>query len=188
MLSCFTFSAFSHVEQNCCTKTIFGTCNVDLSEYLVFCVVSKSIIRTGLYRQLTRRSSAVSCNTVELHLCSGYNYGQMAYYMGDVSASRALHTCRNIAYARIWIFCRTYLVFIETRPTSKVPFALVAGYSNIFERVRRAIHAFATRLVTDVCNVSPTHFFTFYTRTILPQHQSNSWPRDNAFRHHRKLG
>ena len=55
---------------------------------------------------------------------------------------------------------------IETRATSKMPIAFVAGDSNVGDRARRAGHAVATLLVADVRDVTSTCFVPPFPRVL----------------------
>ena len=58
-------------------------------------------------------------------------------------------------------------MLVETLATSKMPIAVVAGDSKVGERARRASHAVATRLVTDVRDVPCTCFVARFTYVLL---------------------
>jgi len=59
------------------------------------------------------------------------------------------------------------LVFRETRGISKMSVAVVAGDSELRECARRTGRAIATRLVTDVRDVTPTRLITPFTHIFL---------------------
>ena len=55
----------------------------------------------------------------------------------------------------------------ETREVSKMSVAVVAGDSDLCERAWRTGHAIATRLFTDVRDVTPSRFITTFTHIFL---------------------
>ena len=58
-------------------------------------------------------------------------------------------------------------MFVETRANSKMPIAVVAGDSNVGERARRAGHAIAKRLITDVRDFTCKRFVARFTIVLL---------------------
>ena len=59
---------------------------------------------------------------------------------------------------KLFSLCDALLVVSETRPTSKMSFTFVARETNFSERERRFRHTVATRLVKDVCYITPKTF------------------------------
>jgi len=113
-------------------------------------------IRTAHYRRLATHSSAVSWNTSDRLLCSGYSSEKIIFTF----VVFARHKCSTRATTTLTLtygsFLRcTSLVIIETLLTSKVPVAFIAGYANIFKCASRAHHSVITRLVAYVRHVSP---------------------------------
>ena len=66
----------------------------------------------------------------------------------------------------IFVHC-ALLVIVVACAASKMPVALGAGDSKVGERARRASHAVATRLVTDVRDVPCTCFVARFTYVLL---------------------
>jgi len=131
---CRASSKSLHIEQNCCTQTRFGTCNVALTENSYSWLSQNRRIHTIPYRKLATRSSKVSCHTADLLLYFRYSFDNIVYYIHGFHVSRALRTYPNVAYSRTQFFlCHTPLVIIETILTSKVSIAFVTRNSNTFE-------------------------------------------------------
>jgi hypothetical protein len=118
-------------------------------------------------------------STGVLLLRFAYNFHKIVYYIPEFHAFRAIHFGATVLSLACRIFRRrTHLMVSETGPNSNFPVTLVAGNWNTFERALRTSHAFATRLVTYVRNVSPTPFVTHFTH--VPFSHSTRQFRDHV--------
>jgi len=60
-----------------------------------------------------------------------------------------------------------FLMFIKTRPTSKIPIARLARDPNIGGYTRRDRHAITTRLFAFLCHVRTASLVTAFTNVFL---------------------
>ena len=74
----------------------------------------------------------------------------------------------SLTFAYGFYLCGNLLVVSEIRPTSKMSVTFVAGETNFGELARKANHAIAARLVTDVLFHSYKFCCTPYRRTLAP--------------------
>jgi len=160
-------STSSHIEQNCCTQTRFGTCNVALSKIS--------------YSRLSQNRRIHYLIAGWQHFFQRSHITQMTYFFIIITVLAisfitfmvftyhefSTRTATSLTLAHSFFLCRTYLVIIITILTSKVCITFVTRNSNTFECARKASHACATRLIAVVSSVASTTFAASLTDVLF---------------------
>ena len=84
-------------------------------------------------------------------------------FVSFIRQKQSTRHATSFTFAYRFYLCGAVIVVSEIRPTSKMSVTSVEGNGKVGERARRARHAIARRLVTDMCYIVPTTFMTCIT-------------------------
>ena len=149
MQYCSICDVFSHLEQNCCKYTSFGTCSFVLSELFVSCVVSKlekyvqHMLAGGRHVHQWTHNTKMAGLFI-LFTCDTVPIVAFVRILFDQSASRSvILTKHKCALPFILHF---HFVLIEAFQTPKVPFAYVTWNFSPCRCTRKTYYTVTTYL------------------------------------------
>jgi len=142
---------------------------VALSEYFLFCVVSKIIkyvdyLITSVGQHVHLRSHKAQVTHVPILFTVSTKYPLT--FLSVIRHEQSTRRTTFFTLKKGFSLCHTLLMVDETRQTSKISVKYVAGAANVGEHVRRFRHTVATYLVADVSYITPTTFMACITYVL----------------------
>ena len=151
MQSCSISDISSHLEQNCCKHTRFGTCLIVLSERFVSCVFSKS---QNTYSTCSLQAGTFTSGRVKQRWPTSSHYIDTEPFVAFVLPTCNQSAARTTKLAKLTcalpFTLRFPFVVIEACLSPKVSVAQVTMDSRPRVFTRRTYHTFATCLLTSV--------------------------------------